>query len=196
MSDPDIANGAAPQSGLDAGSDAGTDAAREAGTELSSERSPGSTPGPGLDEATEIPDKLYFRIGEVARLAAIKPYVLRFWETEFPSLGPRKSGTGHRLYRRKDVEQVLEIKRLLYEKRFTIEGARKFMEDRVRSNAAASAASKGKGRGKGARAAAAAAPESAAGPADQYQKGLFDGPSPAVLELVRKELKALAEMLK
>src|SRR5579863_4520934 len=78
----------------------------------------------------EIPDKLYFRIGEVARLAGIKPYVLRFWETEFNSLGPRKSGTGHRLYRRKDVEQVLEIKRLLYEKRFTIEGARKFMETR------------------------------------------------------------------
>src|SRR6202045_44527 len=72
--------------------------------------------------ATEIPDKLYFRIGDVARLAGIKPYVLRFWETEFPGLGPKKSGTGHRLYRRKDVEQVLEIKRLLYEKRFTIEG--------------------------------------------------------------------------
>src|SRR5712692_10208888 len=76
----------------------------------------------------EIPDKLYFRIGEVARLAGIKPYVLRFWETEFPSLGPKKSGTGHRLYRRKEVELVLEIKRLLYEKRFTIEGARKFLE--------------------------------------------------------------------
>src|SRR5438477_12037018 len=78
----------------------------------------------------EIPDKLYFRIGEVARLAGIKPYVLRFWETEFPSLGPQKTGTGHRLYRRKDVELVLEIKRLLYEKRFTIEGARKFLETR------------------------------------------------------------------
>jgi DNA-binding transcriptional MerR regulator len=66
----------------------------------------------------------------VARLAGIKPYVLRFWETEFPSLGPKKSGTGHRLYRRKEVEMVLEIKRLLYEKRFTIEGARKFLETR------------------------------------------------------------------
>jgi DNA-binding transcriptional MerR regulator len=65
--------------------------------------------------ATEIPDKLYFRIGEVARLVGIKPYVLRFWETEFPSLGPKKSGTGHRLYRRKDVVQALEIKQLLYE---------------------------------------------------------------------------------
>ena len=76
----------------------------------------------------EIPDKLYFRIGEVARLAGIKPYVLRFWETEFAGLGPKKSGTGHRLYRRKDVELVLEIKRLLYDKRYTIEGARKVLE--------------------------------------------------------------------
>src|SRR6202021_3169096 len=81
----------------------------------------------------EIPDKLSFRIGEVARLAGIKPYVLRFWETEFPSLGPRKSGTGHRLYRRKEVEMVLEIKRLLYEQRFTIEGARKFLEARPKT---------------------------------------------------------------
>src|SRR5579863_5188354 len=80
----------------------------------------------------EIPDKLYFRIGDVARLANIKPYVLRFWETEFPGLGPKKSGTGHRLYRRKDVEMVLEIKRLLYQERFTIEGARKFLESRAK----------------------------------------------------------------
>src|ERR1700749_5338795 len=76
----------------------------------------------------EIPNNLYFRIGQVAKLARIKPYVLRFWESEFSGLGPKKSGTGHRLYRRKDVELVLEIKRLLYEKRFTIEGARKMLE--------------------------------------------------------------------
>ncbi len=86
---------------------------------------------PSMDNPSpDIPDKLYFRIGEVARLAAIKPYVLRFWETEFNGLGPKKSGTGHRLYRRKDVELVLEIKRLLYEQRFTIEGARKHLEAR------------------------------------------------------------------
>src|SRR5882672_5472897 len=78
----------------------------------------------GLAPTEDIPDKLYFRIGEVARLAGIKPYVLRFWETEFSTLGPKKSGKGHRLYRRKDVELVLEIKHLLYDKRFTIEGAR------------------------------------------------------------------------
>lgn len=81
-------------------------------------------------EDPEIPNKLYFRIGEVAKLAGIKPYVLRFWESEFPALGPKKSGSGHRLYRRKDVEIVLEIKRLLYERRFTIEGARKMLESR------------------------------------------------------------------
>jgi DNA-binding transcriptional MerR regulator len=80
----------------------------------------------------DVPNKLYFRIGEVARLAGIKPYVVRFWETEFSGLGPKKSGTGHRLYRRKDVEMVLEIKRLLYEKRYTIEGARKYLQDRTR----------------------------------------------------------------
>src|SRR3954471_156101 len=88
----------------------------------------------------EIPNKLYFRIGEVAKLAGIKPYVLRFWESEFGTLGPKKSGTGHRLYRRKDVELVLEIKRLLYEKRFTIEGARKFLETRAKPEPAPVAA--------------------------------------------------------
>jgi len=73
----------------------------------------------------EIPEKLYFRIGEVSELTQTKSYVLRFWETEFPMLKPVKSRTGHRLYRREDVQTVLEIKRLLYDKGFTIEGARK-----------------------------------------------------------------------
>ena len=74
-----------------------------------------------------IPDKLYFRIGEVSELAQTKPYVLRYWETEFPTLKPTKSATGHRLYRRSDVEMVFEIKRLLYDEGFTIEGARKYL---------------------------------------------------------------------
>jgi len=80
-------------------------------------------------ETPEIPDKLYFRIGEVAALLAVEPYVLRYWETEFPSLAPKKSGTGHRLYRRKDVELLLKIKHLLYERRFTIEGARQSLHN-------------------------------------------------------------------
>jgi DNA-binding transcriptional MerR regulator len=75
-------------------------------------------------ESPEIPDKLYFKIGEVADILGVEPYVLRYWESEFPQLSPKKSGTGHRLYRRKDVELLLRIKHLLYEKRFTIEGAR------------------------------------------------------------------------
>lgn len=72
-----------------------------------------------------IPEKLYFRIGEVSRLTRTKSYVLRYWETEFPMLRPAKSSTGHRLYRRRDVEIVFEIRRLLYGQGFTIDGARK-----------------------------------------------------------------------
>jgi DNA-binding transcriptional MerR regulator len=79
-------------------------------------------------EMVEIPNKLYFRIGDVSKLAGVKPYVLRFWESEFPMLNPKKSGTNQRLFRRKDVEIILEIKHLLYEKRFTIEGARTFIQ--------------------------------------------------------------------
>ncbi len=72
-----------------------------------------------------IPDKLYFRIREVSKLTQTKPYVLRYWETEFPTLKPVKAKSGHRLYRRKDVEMVLEIRHLLYEQGFTIDGARR-----------------------------------------------------------------------
>lgn len=121
----------------------------------------------------EIPDKLYFRIGEVSRLAGIKPYVLRFWETEFSSLGPKKSGKGHRLYRRKDVELVLEIKRLLYDKRYTIEGARKYLDSRSRE----------------------AGPKSTE-PAGKLMRpqSLFGEAGPA-LEAIRKELTEILELL-
>lgn len=71
-----------------------------------------------------IPDKLYFRIGEVAKLCKLPAYVLRFWESEFPQLKPIKSSTGQRMYRQRDVESVLRIKKLLYEEGFTIAGAR------------------------------------------------------------------------
>jgi DNA-binding transcriptional MerR regulator len=81
-----------------------------------------------LQAAPEIPDKLYFKIGEVADLLGVEPYVLRYWETEFSVLSPKKSGTGHRLYRRKDVELLLRIKHLLRDKRFTIEGARQTLQ--------------------------------------------------------------------
>ncbi len=78
-----------------------------------------------LLSVVEIPDKLYFRIGEVSQLTQTKPYVLRYWETEFPMLRPVKSRSGHRLYRRQDVETIFNIKRLLYGHGFTIDGARK-----------------------------------------------------------------------
>ena len=73
---------------------------------------------------SEIPDKLYFRIGEVARLCEVPAYVLRFWESEFPQLKPNKGGTGQRLYRRRDVEMALRVKSLLKEEGYTIPGAR------------------------------------------------------------------------
>ncbi len=73
----------------------------------------------------QVPDKLYFRIGEVAELTSLKPSILRFWETEFNQLNPVKSPSGQRLYSRKNVELILQIKRLLYSERLTIEGARK-----------------------------------------------------------------------
>ena len=119
----------------------------------------------------EIPDKLYFRIGEVSRLAGIKPYVLRFWETEFSSLGPKKSGKGHRLYRRKDVELVLEIKRLLYDKRYTIEGARKYLDTRPREVSTKSAEKQ-----------------------MRRQPDLFNESGP-MLEAIRKELSEILQLL-
>jgi DNA-binding transcriptional MerR regulator len=75
--------------------------------------------------AKAIPNKLFFKIGEVCELLEVEAYVLRFWETEFPSLAPQKSKAGHRVYRRKDVEKIMKVKELLYERGFTIAGARK-----------------------------------------------------------------------
>jgi len=128
---------------------------------------------PVPQERPEIPDKLYFRIGEVARLAGVKPYVLRYWESEFSILDPKKSGSNHRLYRRKDVESILEIKRLLYEKRFTIEGARKALS--------------------GGRAAEPVRPKAKAAPA--VQTPLFSTANSKDLNEIRLELQALLELL-
>jgi DNA-binding transcriptional MerR regulator len=76
-----------------------------------------------------IPDKPYFKIGEAARLCGVKPYVLRYWETEFKSLRPQKTRSQQRLYRRRDIELLLKIRYLLYDKRYTIEGARTRLRD-------------------------------------------------------------------
>jgi DNA-binding transcriptional MerR regulator len=78
----------------------------------------------GAGPEPAIPDKLYFRIGEVSKLCKLPSYVLRFWESEFPQLKPVKSSTGQRMYRQRDVENVLRIKKLLYDEGFTIAGAR------------------------------------------------------------------------
>ena len=88
----------------------------------------------GSGPTREIPDKLYFRIGEVAKLCEVPAYVLRFWEGEFPQLKPNKGGTGQRLYRRRDVEMALRIKTLLYDEGYTIAGARQAFKAELRSS--------------------------------------------------------------
>jgi DNA-binding transcriptional MerR regulator len=74
-----------------------------------------------------FPDKLFYRIGDVSEITGIKPHVLRYWESEFSGLHPRKNRAGQRVYERRDVELVLEIKTLLYEQRYTLSGAKKFL---------------------------------------------------------------------
>ena len=86
--------------------------------------------GNGHSESAN-PDKSLFRIGEVSRLTSTKPFVLRYWETEFPMLQPVKSPKGHRLYRQEDIETVFTIKRLLYDEGFTIAGARRHLRDQA-----------------------------------------------------------------
>ena len=83
----------------------------------------------------ELPDKLYFKIGEVAKIVGVKPYVLRYWETEFSVVRPGKTRSSHRLYRRRDVETLLEIRRLLYGERYTIEGAKRRLRELGRASA-------------------------------------------------------------
>jgi DNA-binding transcriptional MerR regulator len=86
----------------------------------------------GKDDEIVIPDRLYFRIGEVGDLCRLPAYVLRFWETEFPQLKPTKSSTGQRMYRHRDVELVVRIRRLLYQEGFTIAGARQQLKIEAR----------------------------------------------------------------
>lgn len=87
----------------------------------------------GTQQPPAIPDRIFFKIGEVCDLAGVESHVLRFWETEFPTLKPSKTPSGQRQYRRKDVETVLTIKSLLYDEGYTIPGARKALRARRRS---------------------------------------------------------------
>jgi DNA-binding transcriptional MerR regulator len=83
-------------------------------------------------DAKKIPNKLFFKIGEVCEITDTQPYVLRYWESEFPALAPAKNSSGQRIYRRRDIETVLRIKQLLYEEGFTIAGAKKRLESELR----------------------------------------------------------------
>lgn len=89
-----------------------------------------------MQTAVAIPDKLFFKIGEVCDLVGVQPHVLRYWETEFPMLQPQKNRAGQRTYRRKDVEMALRIKELLYDERFTIAGAKRKLSTEGRPNSA------------------------------------------------------------
>ncbi len=126
-------------------------------------------------ETPVIPDRLYFKIGDVARICKVETYVLRFWETQFPQLKPNKSGTGQRLYRKRDVETALEIKRLVHGEGFTLAGARQALGS-TRKAAAAQAPR-----------AAAAAP--AGEPVKQLDK------TAAVIGSARAELREILSML-
>jgi DNA-binding transcriptional MerR regulator len=84
-----------------------------------------------LPLSLDIPDKLYFRIGEVSKIVDLAPYVLRFWETEFSKIKPKRTSSGRRLYTHKDIELIKQVKYLLYEKKFTIQGARQHIKHRV-----------------------------------------------------------------
>ncbi|MGH9459746.1 MAG: MerR family transcriptional regulator [Vicinamibacteria bacterium] len=84
----------------------------------------------------KIPNKLFFKIGEVCELTETQPYVLRYWESEFPALAPAKNNSGQRIYRRRDIETILRIKSLLYEEGFTIAGAKKKLEQEMKDEGA------------------------------------------------------------
>ena len=132
-----------------------------------------------MSSPPQIPQKIYFRIGEVARIVDVAAHVIRFWETEFRILRPQKSRTGQRIYARRDVERLVTIKRLLKEERYTIEGARKFLETRLKTESAR--------------------PAKAVKPA-KVQAELFDSApsalSDSMLQDIRKELRQIADMLK
>ena len=130
-----------------------------------------------LTEETQIPDRLFFRIGDVSEISGVEAYVLRYWETEFGNLRPRKGSNGQRQYRRKDVELILEIKRLLYDEKYTIAGARKALREKAQKAKRVEKKPKRKPR----------------------QAGLFgDDPviDPGALGEIKKELREILALLK
>lgn len=128
-----------------------------------------------------LPDKLYFRIGEVSGIVDVKPYVLRYWETEFTDIKPTKSKSGQRLYKKRDVEMLLTIKELLYNERFTINGAKQRMREFARDGASVAHAAEPKGSGVRADAKARA-------------KGEKQGPEPAQGAALNTDKKFLQKL--
>jgi DNA-binding transcriptional MerR regulator len=132
-------------------------------------------------ETPAIPDRLYFKIGDVARICGVKTYVLRFWETQFPQLKPNKSGTGQRLYRRRDVELAVRIKHLVHEEGYTLAGARQALGQAHRAGPALQLE---------------AQPEAQSRlPLEGADTGLTPEPVAAAIQLARAELRELAELL-
>ncbi len=131
----------------------------------------------------QIPDKLFFKIGEVAQLTGTKPHVLRYWESEFKMLRPAKGESGQRIYRRKDVELIFSIKQLLYEENFTIAGAKKQLQRRraIRAETNRSKTKQQKGQ----------LTQEASD-----QQDLFDGQKPIDVNWMRKELMDVLDILK
>jgi DNA-binding transcriptional MerR regulator len=128
---------------------------------------------PGIDRSMdiEIPDKLYFKIGEVSRITGVKPHVLRYWESEFGAFSPNKSRSRQRLYQRKDIELILCLKRLLYQEGYTISGARRKLREKD--------------------AAAIVEPESVPGP-----ENVSGNKTHELLSEVRKDLMNLRDLLR
>ncbi len=93
--------------------------------------SQGSVPGPSPSLPAGMPEKIYYKIGEVCDITEVPSHVLRFWEKQFPQLAPNKTQSGHRLYKKRDIQTVLQIKNLLYDRKFTIRGAREFLSSSV-----------------------------------------------------------------
>jgi DNA-binding transcriptional MerR regulator len=139
---------------------------------------------------TQIPDRLYFRIGDVAELVGVKPYVLRYWESEFPLVSPQKTATGQRVYRRSDVESLLMIKHLLYTERYSIEGARKRIKE-LRKDGKLKTFKQEAATG----ASPSAAPAQEAEPTEAHgiNPGLMTADFVKQLRSEAKELKSLAE---
>ena len=140
-------------------------------------------------EPVAIPDKLYFRIGDVARLCDVPAYVLRFWETEFPQLKPHKGGTGQRLYRKRDVEMALRIKSLLYDQGYTIPGARQVFKSEAKAKETADSSPQPES--------STPQPQAAATPApvDMGAAIRHDAQKRDHLSTLRDELRSLASLL-